>query len=374
MTSEEMNFNEMTEKVKAALAGVANTTGATMLPTETAEEIIGIVYERNFMRSLFPAMPMSRRIMKIPKLTGSVSFHQQTLTMAEAGTAAGESRNATNEVELELKTMIANIPIGNYLIAYGVEGLLAVLRDDIASQLATNEQSLFINGDTATANGFADNINGPHATAGAELNLTGVSGTVNDYLLLFDGLRTACIGTGATAGTRLGVTVDATQANAGSAFTLAHMRSAIAKLGVYSDNRDELAMIVPRNLEVQLLGLTELQTVDKYGAGATILSGELGRIYGVRVFATGVIPTNMNHTGKFALSGVANSVRNCTIAMLVNVRSPLIGNPTVAERRFSIGFHDEPTKDRFVLIPKQDVAFAVRYDEAICTIHGLATL
>lgn len=374
MTSEEMNFNEMTEKVKAALAGVANTTGATMLPTETAEEIIGIVYERNFMRSLFPAMPMSRRIMKIPKLTGSVSFHQQTLTMAEAGTSAGESRNATDEVELELKTMIANIPIGNYLIAYGVEGLLAVLRDDIASQLATNEQSLFINGDTATGNAFADNINGPHATAGADINLTGVSGTVNDYLLLFDGLRTACIGTGATAGTRKGVTVNATVANAGTAFTLAHMRSAIAKLGVYSDNRDELAMIVPRNLEVQLLGLTELQTVDKYGAGATILSGELGRIYGVRVFATGVIPTNMNHTGKFALAAVANSVKNCTIAMLVNIRSPLIGNPTVAERRFSIGFHDEPTKDRFVLIPKQDVAFAVRYDEAICTIHGLSTL
>ena len=374
MTSEEMNFSEMTEKVKAALAGVAAGTGATMLPTETAEEIIGIVYERNFMRSLFPAMPMARRIMKIPKLTGSVSFHQQTLAMAESGTAAGESRNSTGEIELELKTMIANIPIGNYLIAYGVEGLLAVLRDDIASQLATNEQSLFINGDTATGNSYADNINGPYAASGAELNLTGVSGTVNDYLLLFDGIRAACIGTGATAGTRTGKTVNATVSNTAQAFTLAHMRSAIAELGVYADNRDDLAMIVPRNLEVQLLGLTELQTVDKYGAGATILSGELGRIYGVRVFATGVIPTNMNHTGKFALSSVANSVRNATIAILLHVRSPIIGNPTVAERRFSIGFHDEPTKDRFVLIPKQDVAFGIRYDEAICTIHGLATL
>ena len=369
MTSEEMNFSEMTEKVKAALAGVAAGTGATMLPTETAEEIIGIVYERNFMRSLFPAMPMARRIMKIPKLTGSVSFHQQTLSMAESGTSAGESRNSTGEIELELKTMIANIPIGNYLIAYGVEGLLAVLRDDIASQLATNEQSLFINGDTATGNSFADNINGPHATTGAELNLTGVSGTVNDYLLLFDGLRAASLKAG-----RGGKTVNATVGNAAQAFTLAHMRSAIAELGVYADNRDDLAMIVPRNLEVQLLGLTELQTVDKYGAGATILSGELGRIYGIRVFATGVIPTNMNHTGKFALSSVANSVRNATVALLLHIRSPIIGNPTVAERRFSIGFHDEPTKDRFVLIPKQDVAFGVRYDEALCTIHGLATL
>ena len=58
--------------------------------------------------------------------------------------------------------MIANVPIGNYLIAYGVEGLLIVLRDDIASRLAFNEQSLFLNGDTEST--LADNINGAYAS------------------------------------------------------------------------------------------------------------------------------------------------------------------------------------------------------------------
>ena len=38
--------------------------------------------------------------------------------------------------------MIANIPIGNYLIAYGVEGLLAVLHV-IASQLASNDNHYY---------------------------------------------------------------------------------------------------------------------------------------------------------------------------------------------------------------------------------------
>lgn len=366
MSSEQIDFTEMTERVKAALAGAASTTGATMLPTETAEEIIGIVYERNFMRSLFPAMPMSRRIMKVPKLTGAVSFHQQTLTETEAGTAADESRQATGEIELELKTMIANIPIGNYLIAYGVEGLLAVLRDDIASQLATNEQSLLLNGDTVVAGAFANNINGAFL-AGAGNNPTGVNASNNDYLFLFDGLRCASLKNVAAGGTRGGNTVAV-----GGAFALSHLRSAIAKLGVYADNRDELALIVPRNLEVQLLGMEQLQTVDKYGAGATILSGELGRIYGVRVYATGVLATNLDVTGKYSLAGGA--VQNTTSAILLNVRSPIIGNPTVGERRFSIGFHDEPTRDRFVLIPKQDIAFAVRYDEAICLLTGIAVV
>lgn len=305
------------------------------------------------MRSLFPAMPMSRRKVNVPKLSGSVDFHQQSLSMTDAGTAAGESRHATDEITLELKTMIANIPIGNYLVAYGVEGLMSVLRDDIASRLAYNEQSLLINGDTTTAGtpAYRDNVNGEYDAAN---NPTGVSASANDYLLLFDGLRKSAT---------------ATPVAVGGTFALSHLRTAIASLGVYSDNRDDLALIVPRNLEVQLLGLTELQTVDKYGPAATILSGEIGKIYGIRVFGTGAIATNLNATGVYDAT-----TTDKTVAILTHIRSPLIGNPTVAERRFSIGFHDEPTKDRFVLIPKQDMAFGVRYPEAICLLTGIATV
>lgn len=301
------------------------------------------------MRSLFPAMPMNRRKMNIPKLSGSVDFHQQTLGMTEAGTAAGESRHATAEITLELKTMIANIPIGNYLVAYGVEGLMAVLRDDIASRLAFNEASLLLNGDTTTTNAYVDNINGAY-NAGA--NPLGVSATANDYKLLFDGLRKSAT---------------ATSVDVNGALSLASIRTAIATLGVYADNRDDLALIVPRSVEVELLGITELQTVDKYGPSATILNGEIGKIYGVRVFGTGALPTNLD------AAGVVPAAHNGTkgVAVLTHIRSPLIGNPTLAERRFSIGFHDEPTKDRFVLIPKQDLAFGVRYSEAIVLLRNI---
>ena len=349
--SENIDFNDLTERVKLALAGASSDRGATMLPTETAAEIIGIVYERNFMRSLFPAMPMSRRIVKVPKVSGSIDFHQMTLSSAESGTAPGESRHTTAEVELELKTMMANIPIGNYLVAYGVEGLMAVLRDDIASRLAFNEQSLLLNGDTETGSSYADNINGAYNSS---TNTLGVNATNNDYLLNFDGIRKSAT---------------ATAVSVSGTFALSHLRQAIANLGVYADNRDDLALIVPRNLEVQLMGLTELQTVDKYGPQAAVLSGEIGRIYGIRVFGTGVLPTNLNYAGVFD-----GSTTTQTLAVLLHTRSPMIGNPTVAERRFSVGFHDEPTKDRFVLIPKQDIAFGVRYPEAICLLTGIDTI
>lgn len=356
--TENIDFNDMVARVKTALGGATAASGATFFPQETSEEIIRIVYERNFMRSLFPSLPMSTRTVTVPKLSGSVNFHRQTLAATESGTEATESRQTTAEITMTLKTMIANVPIGNYLIAYGVEGLLTILRDDIASRLAFNEQALFLNGDTEAT--LANNINGAYAAA---TNAGGIQTTAgaeeNDYLLEFDGLRKSAA---------------ATEVSVSGTFALSHIRQAISNLGVYSDNREDLALIVPRNLEVQLLGLTELQTVDKYGAGATILSGELGRIYGIRVFATGAIPTNLSWTGKYIQPGVAGSTQDKTVALLVHIRSPLIGNPTQSERRFAMGFEDEPQRDRFVLIPRQDVAFGVRYTDALCLFTGIATI
>lgn len=344
------NFTDVVERVKSALAGVNAGDGGSMLPTETADEIIEIVYERNFMRSLFPALPMSRQTVEVPSLTGSIAFHEQALSATESGTAVGESRHSTSKVTLTLKTMIANIPVGNYLIAYGVEGLLSVIRDDIAARLAFNEANMFLNGDVVIANSYADNINGAYH---ASNNPSGVDADDNDYLLMFDGLRKSA-----------GKTV-----TVGGAFGLDDLRSAINQLGVYAENRDDLSLIVSRNLEVQLLGLTELQTVDKYGPAATILSGEVGRLYGIRVFATSAMANNMNASGVYD-----GTTTDKTVAVLVHNRSPMIGNPTIADRRFSIDFHDEPTKDRFVLIPRQDVAFGVRYADAICKLVGITTV
>lgn len=351
MTSENFETDDI-ERVKNALAGAAANTGGTFLPDETAREIIQIVYEQNYLRGLIPALPQARQVMKIPKLTGSVSFHELTLSGVDAGTTPAESRHATGEITMTLKTLIANIPIGNYLVAYGVEGLLQVLRDDIGRRLAFVEENLLLNGDETTGGGlgYSNNRNGDHAGG----NPKGIAASVNDYLLLFNGLLESTPAANVVAG-------------GNAVFALSMLRSLIAELDVHADNRGELALIVPRIVETQLLGFTELQTVDKYGAGATILSGEIGRVYGIRVFGTNAIRTDLNATGIY--DGVTT---DRTLCLLFNVRSPLIGNPTQANRRFSIGFFDEPKLDRFVLIPREDLSFGIRYPEALATVVNVA--
>lgn len=349
MTAEELNEN--VNYLKSALAGAAATTGAEFLPDETAEEIIGLVYERSFARQAFPAVSMNRDTLKMPKVTGSVTFSGHTLSDAESGTAGSESRHATDEVTLEMKTLIANIPIGNRLVAYGVQGIMPAIRDDIAARLAFNEEEMILNGDTTTSSAYADNINGAYD---GTLNTGGVNASNNTHLLQFDGLRSLASGTAVDAG--------------GDALESADIRSAIANLGVYAQNRDELLLIVPRSVEADMLGWTELQTIDKYGPSATIMTGEIGKVYGIRVVATSALPDgNLNSSGVNPGDGTGT----LSVCVLVHTRSPVIGNPSMAARRFTIGFEDEPKSDRFVLIPRQDLAFTVRYSDAIVLIRNV---
>jgi len=349
MTQEELN--EGVSYLKSALAGAGLTTGSEFLPDETAEEIIALVYERNFARQSFPSVSMSRDTLKLPKITGSVTFSGHTLSDVESGTAASESRNATTEISLEMKTLIANIPIGNRLVAYGVQGIMPAIRDDIASRLAFNEEEMILNGDTETGTAYADNINGAY---NASTNTGGVNATTNTHLLQFDGLRKSAGATSINAG--------------GDAFDPADIRAAIAGLGVYAQNRDELLLIVPRSVEADMLGWDELQTIDKYGPQATIVSGEIGKVYGIRVVATSALPD-----GVLNANGVnpGDGTGTLSVCVLTHTRSPVIGNPSSAARRFTIGFEDEPKSDRFVLIPRQDLAFAVRYNEAIVLIRNV---
>lgn len=337
-------------RVKAALGGASDGTGGKFLPDETASEIIELVYERSVMRQALTTMPMSRDTVKVPKLTGSVSFYGHTAGEVEAGTGGTESVHASGEIVLTMKTLIANIPIGNRVIAYGVDGLMQVLRTDIASRLAFNEEEMFLNGDDTATTAYADNINGAWHAAN---NTTGVDGTHNTYLLQFQGLRK-----------KAGVSVDC----GGNAFEAADVRSAISSLGLHASNRDELVLMVPRNVEADMLGWTELQTVDKYGPSATILRGEIGKVYGITVVATSALPNGtLNATG--VNPGDGTGTLSC--ALLFNTTSPIIGNPSNSARRFSVGFLDEPKADRFVLIPRQDLAFNVRHTEAVCLLFNI---
>jgi len=98
----------------------------------------------------------------------------------------------------------------------------------------------------------------------------------------------------------------------GVALTATKVLAARKKLGVYGVNLTSLALVVPLGVGYDLLGVPEVLTVDKYGANATILKGELGKIYGISIVATELMGTNLTSLG------VPDGAGTKTAAILVN--------------------------------------------------------
>jgi hypothetical protein len=125
--------------------------------------------------------------------------------------------------------------------------------------------------------------------------------TAGTKYLAFDGLRKYAL-----------VTNSAQAQNAAGAPTLTLLRQARFKLsGSYATQPRNCAWIVDDNTYSALLNMSEFLTMDKAGPNATNLSGQIGVIDGVPVFATAEMGLT-NTAGK--ISGTpANNVKGQAI-------------------------------------------------------------
>ena len=83
----------------------------------------------------------------------------------------------------------------------------------------------------------------------------------------------------------------------GVAATAAKILETRKLLGVYGVNLADLVILANVNVAYGLLALREVITVDKYGAAATIHTGELGKIYGMPIIVTEYIADDLETDG-----------------------------------------------------------------------------
>jgi hypothetical protein len=83
---------------------------------------------------------------------------------------------------------------------------------------------------------------------------------------------------------------------------------------------DQLVHIVGMGSYLNLLSDTNVQTVDKYGPNATILTGELGKIDGAPIIVSEYVRADLNATGVY--DGVTT---NRSAAISINRRGFFVG-------------------------------------------------
>jgi HK97 family phage major capsid protein len=193
--------------------------------------------------------------------------HESQLALG-SGNSIPDSKIGSGKVQLNARKLALRVGFSSELVEDAILPVLNIYREQAVRAISDSIDYTLLNGDTET--GATGNINSDAAAPAS-----------TERYLAFDGLRKLPL-----------VTNTANRIDmANVAPTLAKMREARFKLALrYAARPADLAWIVDGNTYAKLLSLTEFLTMDKAGAMATALTGQIGFIDGIPVFISAEMP------------------------------------------------------------------------------------
>ena len=206
---------------------------------------------------LFPRfrMPMNRATFSIPAKTEKAQAY-----LIAPGEDAIESAINGSKVSFATHRFKTLLAVTDQADQEMVTAIVQIVRQELVRSLARATEDALVMGDTTITN-------------------------ANDVKKAFDGLLKMA----KDAGNK----VDA----GGNAVTATLVAQARKLLGVYGIRLSDLVIVAPVNVAYQMLELPEVLTVDKYGAKATIITGEIGKLFGMPIVVSEYIPTNLDANG-----------------------------------------------------------------------------
>lgn len=301
-------------------SGQVDNVANSFLPAPLAATFIDIVTEYNNFRRVFRSMKMNSATRTIPKiLTGTEVFYQS----AEA-TEGIETSFTASSIQLVAKKLFAWMEISEETFEDGVVDMRSMIRMLFARGMGISEEKAFLTGDVDHT-----------PTTATKALASGNTWYTKDARMAFDGILTI----GRESGTAQVVN---------GAATVDVFGEAIYRLGLYAKRMSELISFVNPWSANQLLRDDNLLTVDKYGAKATLLTGEIGRIFGKWV----IINSDYIPSGQ-SVSTVRDNV--------------IIGD----RRRVKFAEDMAIKNDSTIWAISERVAMEVEYDDAILFMSGL---
>jgi len=254
---------EMSEIVAKALTATGSGTGDEYVPTGMAAALWQDMFLASKVVATIGTVPMPTDPFDMPLGWGSVTWRKAT-----ANTATTVSDPATAKSTLTATEQIAEVNWSYDLDEDAVIAVLPTLRAELGSSAADQADAFVLNADATDAD--TGNINLDDANPGNDL-----------YYLSNgqDGMRHLYI-----------VDNTAQSTDVSAVLTDTIMRAGIARLGKYGADVSRLAMVTDAKTYVNnMLGLTNVATLDKYGPQATILTGELSKYAGIPIIVSSVM-------------------------------------------------------------------------------------
>lgn len=332
-------FREGRTELAKAMANVTGA-GAEWVPEAFSSSFIERMEGEYRVAGLIPTIPISNKAgtLKVPAADTAASMYLISGATDEddvdkiPGTTPG-----TRVITIEPEKLGARIVLDADLQEDAIMDMTEYIRKELYTSAARGLDDVCINGDTSATHQDSD------VTAS------------NDHRKAWSGFRK--------------LTPSSAQVDSSDSLTIATFRQTWVKM---STSTAEYGM--PENCTIfvnqlgfaRLMTLSEVLTIDKYGANATIVKGELGSLFGIPIIPTSLVRRNLNASGVYD-----GTTTTYTKLILANKDAFLMGTKRAAKVKSQEDIDYDRTK--FVITLRQKMVPTYESTEPICAyLYGLS--
>lgn len=278
----------MKPELRKALKAMDLTLNADWVPTGMSAQLIDDIRLELRVANLFPTMTMPNRAgsWDVPIQGARMAAYLVAENTADTGQTKAGARTPSSAKMTFTAIKHALRILWSY--EFDEDSILAVMpfvRSEMVAALAGSWDDAIINGDTA-----ATHMDDPAYSS------------ATDVCKSFDGLRK-------TSGNSAGdAAVDISTL---SVANLRAIRKAMGKYGV-----KDCTWVTSISGFIQMLSLTEVLTVDKFGGGATLLTGQLASLDGFPLIVSEYVREDLNASGVYD-----DSTKTKTVVLLTNTKT-----------------------------------------------------
>jgi hypothetical protein len=277
-------FKDRWQHALRALDTDTNNEGVEWVPTGIGASLHEKVRASGKVAPLFSRIDLPTNPWKWPLEGADATAYRVAEPTSDTATKVGVSTPGTAAATFDAEIFGGRILTSRSLEADSALAILPFMDRKLVYAFVNAEERAILDGDTDGTHQDSDTN-----TAGA-----------TDAAWAWDGLRKRALANAATAGSN-------------GALTVANLGTIRAALGKYGLNPMDLAIIVGVSSFYDLLSDANVLTVDKLGAQATILNGQLASVYGVPIIVSEFIRENLNASGVYDAT-----TTNRTYGLIVN--------------------------------------------------------
>ncbi len=332
---------DLEDAISKALTATGVGSGDEYVPTGMQAQLWNDMFLMSKVRALIPSIPMPTDPFDIPLGWGQVTWRKGTQNTVTTATDPATAKSTLTSTE-----QVAEV---NWAYDFDEDAVIAVLptlRAELTRDGAEQMDKFILNADSTNA-------------ATGNINLDDADPADDSYYLSNgqDGIRHLYLRDNTAQSTDINAVLDD-----------AKLRAAIGRLGRYAADVERLVMVTDAETYVNnMLGLTNIVTMDKFGPNATVLTGELSKYGGISVVVSGAMP-EAEDDGAVSTSGANNDEGQIALFHRDMWRVGL-------KRELLIEIDRNIQKRQFIMVVSFRIAVAARGPRSTAThtagVHGI---